>query len=60
MKIQCPNCKERVERRDIHKAGMRCPFCKFSFESKDDDYLDEFDDLMMLDFASDGELNGLW
>jgi transposase-like protein len=59
MKIWCPGCMEKIDRKSIIKHQFKCPRCGYNFRRGDEYTTDDFDDLMMMDFAADGDLDGL-
>lgn len=58
MRIWCPGCMEKVDKKSVVKNGFKCPRCAFDFKEGDEFSTDDFDDLMMTDFAADGDLDG--
>ncbi|GEM_PF-5556452 len=60
MRIWCPGCMEKIDRKTIVKNSFKCPRCGFDFRQGDEFSTDDFDDLMMTDFAADGEIDGLF
>lgn len=58
MRIWCPGCMEKVDKELVVKNGFKCPLCAFDFKAGDEFSTDDFDDLMMTDFAADGDLDG--
>jgi hypothetical protein len=46
---------EKVDKKSVVKNGFKCPRCAFDFKEGDEFSTDDFDDLMMTDFAADGD-----
>ncbi len=40
----CPECEEKVDRREVIENDHRCPMCGHNFKEKDDDFEDRTDD----------------
>ncbi len=59
MKVWCPGCMEKIDRKAIVRHMFKCPSCGYNFRRGDEFTTDDFDDLMMMDFAADGDLDGL-
>lgn len=60
MKVWCPGCMEKVDRKFIIKHAFKCPRCGYNFRRGDEYTTDDFDDLLMRDFAADGDFDGLY
>lgn len=55
----CPECDEDFDREEVIENNYKCPECGYDFrEEVDGEDADDFDDLMMIDFVEDGELEG--
>lgn len=56
----CPGCMEKSDRKAIVKNDLKCPRCGFDFRDGDEYSADDFEDLLMIDFVADGELDGMF
>ena len=55
----CPGCMEKTDRKAIVNNELRCPRCGFAFRDGDEYSADDFNDLLLMDFVADGELDGM-
>lgn len=54
----CPECDEEMDQDEVIENDNKCPQCGYDFKEGGEESTDDFDDLMMTDFAADGYIDG--